>query len=499
MHRRHRPCAVATLLALSSVVLAQPSLRVTEIVGPVGCVNPIARGFTTDGKIYGNCTVANNSRAFVGTIAGGYSLIPVQSDSVGNVALNVDRNGGLVGYSIHTLPLAYWSPARWTLGGTQTDLGLPLGTYSNAKCVASNIQGRYLINAEPLGSTASRTFVSLFANTFVEIKPMLGFTECTGVDMSPNGSVIGNCDIVTNGSPGDFLATVWNLAGNPSPLPPLAGFAESRAIGIGDTGAVFGTSENPGKTPTVWTGSQPRALSLGGGTTGVPSSIDSLGNVYGSIDGKAVIWPSGGEPTDLNAILSFSTPGWVLTNALGIDGQGRILVSGVHDGTVRTGIGVYDYGSSVQVESVLVNFGYVIQGDQFSFNALDGDVLRVGRAFVPNITLPPVQVTVAGHTTYAQIRTLQIRLWSRVTVAGSFRQDIELFNFQTNTWDPVDIGHNQMSMAMHEAVLSATGTANRYRRSDGLLRARYSVRPSGFIASQAWAADHDQVEWTVAE
>jgi probable HAF family extracellular repeat protein len=139
----------------------------------------------------------------------------------------------------------------------------------------------------------------------------------------------------------DRRASLWR-DGVRTDLGTLAGDASSTALAVNARGAVVGwsgTSNGSVSHAFIWSVGSMRDLgTLHHGTNSAALAINAMGEVVGwsdASDGRphAFLWRSG-RMQDLNqAIPEYS--GWVLTQASGINRQGEITGTGVHEGQTR--------------------------------------------------------------------------------------------------------------------------------------------------------------------
>lgn len=483
---------ILALLATNAMAYGQYSYKVHEITPPPGANEAQGTGIYTDGRVILYAVFSNAIKPYVGPAGGPYTVLPVPNGNI--IAYPYQSNSsGLIPGTVYVANPVGFQPVWWDSNLQLNTMGLPLG-FTSAQTWSVNDRGQFLINGD---SPTPRAFLWDSLSGYRVRNPLPGYDECQGESVLWDGTIVGTSNKRINGSGVQYVGTYWPPDGTPTALPPIQGQTQVRGLSGNSSGTIVGDVWQA-HGALRWKNLAPEFLPGATGNNGVGRFVNEAGDAYGEINSQAVIWPNTGGVVNLNDMIDPQTPGWRLDAALRADAAGTILIYGDHNGRIGVnGTAVPYYGELLGVDLVTVNFGYIVQGDDYSLSAKDGDVLRIGRAFIPVISLPPVQVTVAGHTPYATLGNLALTCWSRVTVAGSFMQDIELFNFQTNTWDTTDVKHSPLTRSLGEAQLQATGNVARYRRADGVLRARYHVRSTGFVATQAWAADHDLVQWTV--
>lgn len=145
-----------------------------------------------------------------------------------------------------------------------------------------------------------------------------------------------------------------------------------------------------------------------------------------------------------------------------------------------------------------VTLGQRQTGDLTSFRSTDGNVMRVCKFVVPNQSVAPVQVTVEANAPVPVSSTLAFSTNSRMASAGSFSQQLELWNWAGNGWDATDTRTDAVNTTMTQRDLAATGNLARYYQNGTfLLRARYQVRKTGPSAVSAWCHEMDRAVWVL--
>ena len=126
-------------------------------------------------------------------------------------------------------------------------------------------------------------------------------------------------------------------------LPTLGG-PRSHAMDINASNVVVGIAWTAGAQPHAvrWTlngaGNVTQTLDLGvlpGASSSAAYAIGGTGEIVGTSNDRAVRWGAGGgAPTDLNGLIPAGM-GWDLRSATGVDGAGRIVGTGRHQGRGR--------------------------------------------------------------------------------------------------------------------------------------------------------------------
>ena len=159
----------------------------------------------------------------------------------------------------------------------------------------------------------------------------------------------GSGDIV--GVSGDDIssAVLWAKKGSIVNLGTLPGFTHSEAVSINESGVIAGVATGVGQfsnrsRAVIWGLAGQAAQDLGvlpGGDSSRARDINARGEVVGtstSADGnRAFIWTAATGMLDLNTLIT--VPGLVITDALGINSRGDIVVAG-HDAVQGTSAGI---------------------------------------------------------------------------------------------------------------------------------------------------------------
>jgi probable HAF family extracellular repeat protein len=354
-------CACAIVLA--SPAAAQPAgaaaaYEIIEVPPPAGASGAysLALGINDLGQVAGMAeTVAGlrRDRAFLWTDADGDGeLDPAEATDLGSLAFGsggsataMNNLGLVVGWDTNSHGFV-WTPSTPNgTTGNMTDLGAvgPLpgaGTYSDA----------YGINdaGQVVGSTTTATsFRQAYVWQNGVMTDLNVGSESEGYGINGRGQVVGMMFIGAGQEP--FLWTPGVPNGNTGSFVHLgvAGYA----FAINDPGQVAGFFTTPTGshgflwTPTTPNGSSGSMVDLGtlgvlpnGGAGSVARGVNDKGQVVGfsftaAGDIHAFLWERG-TMRDLNDLIDAGT-GWVLENATAIDGAGRIVGAGVHNGKTR--------------------------------------------------------------------------------------------------------------------------------------------------------------------
>lgn len=136
-----------------------------------------------------------------------------------------------------------------------------------------------------------------------------------------------------------------------------------------------------------------------------------------------------------------------------------------------------------------VNFGAISSNPFGCLEDRDGTPLRICRAFVPNVTVPPIQFVLASTPVAAGTTELALFYKSRMTAAGSFQETVEVLNANTGVFDPqVTLTANLSGHVVNAPITNATN----YVPTTRVITSRFKVRPTGFVATQAYCYELDQ-------
>lgn len=152
---------------------------------------------------------------------------------------------------------------------------------------------------------------------------------------------------------------------------------------------------------------------------------------------------------------------------------------------------------TVVPQSVVVRLGRVQSGGLQDLASDDGQELVVCRFFVPNTQVAPVTVEIDGQTNYATVNRLAFAASGKMVHGGVFTQTLDLFDYQANAFSVVDVRTDPVTTSKTRRELWATGSADRYRGPNGVLKGRYRIRQTGVGAVAVWCHGQDHVEFIV--
>ncbi|MBS1715829.1 MAG: hypothetical protein JST30_15995 [Armatimonadetes bacterium] len=139
-----------------------------------------------------------------------------------------------------------------------------------------------------------------------------------------------------------------------------------------------------------------------------------------------------------------------------------------------------------EIDATVVKLGKLVQGGASSLLHRDGNMIRVDKFFVPNATVPPVNVEVEFDNGLDPSTVLSTGFhWTgNVTTSGSFRLTLEVFNRQTSLWETLVATTVRQTETDRNA--SMAGSMSAYADANGRVLTRYTVKPTGPIGSLGW-------------
>ena len=274
----------------SSALIFLANNNVEEVAGEQGVgntANSIAYGINDQGEVAGAFNTDVSLRPFRALRKAGLQELALPPGSNGGVAYSINEQGEAAGYVSGASGIR---PVWWSRRG-DVQLLQSIGN-ATAKALALNDRGDFVgvSGAGPKGAVAWPR-----KGGVVSLGTLPGYTHSEAVSVSQNGAIVG---VATgaSGFPNRTRAMLWRSAGAAvQDLGTLPGGSDSRARAVNNRGEVVGTSTN---------------------TDGV----------------RAFIWTAATGMLDLNKLVT--VPGLVMTDALGINKKGDILVMG-HDGQAQ--------------------------------------------------------------------------------------------------------------------------------------------------------------------
>jgi hypothetical protein len=139
--------------------------------------------------------------------------------------------------------------------------------------------------------------------------------------------------------------------------------------------------------------------------------------------------------------------------------------------------------------------GILMSGNLQSLFNSDDNRLEIRPGFVLNQSEPPVQLVVESTARTDTIARLQFRLEARVNTQN-ISQSIQLFNFQTNSYETVDTRPATLTDSIVD--IDITTNASRFvQPGTNLIRARITYISSGLVLIYPWLVGIDQTVWTI--
>ncbi|MGE0002433.1 MAG: hypothetical protein AB7T05_10230, partial [Fimbriimonadaceae bacterium] len=214
------------------------------------------------------------------------------------------------------------------------------------------------------------------------------------------------------------------------------------------------------------------------------------GAAYSSDFDKATLWSPIDGIVELNSLIDPSTPGWDL-KALAINPRGLLVGWGEINGTVHACVAV----PVSTPKSINVVFGKHAGGDLDSMENADGESLDVCKFIVPNQNVSPVTVEFEAECAIKSPFAYRVRSTTSTSIAGSFQQVVDLYDWQTMAYSPVDLRTDSLGTAWKTVELQGSGSLARYVGPGRTMRARIRVRPTGPVSGSAWCVRFDRIEF----
>ncbi|MBS1715551.1 MAG: hypothetical protein JST30_14580 [Armatimonadetes bacterium] len=468
--------------------------KVYQLDGPPGALSYTPLNMSRDGRIVGFARLESGTYAYAGTPEGGYDFLPGLAWQPDSKCMGGSVTGQLAGQIFDVIGRP--GAVSWSQDGTVTPIGIPDGQ-TQATGLGCDEVGNVVVRAGNGDPRTERPYRWSPTSGYQVLQPLAGTNAAWPSDMLPGGYIVGTSRQYLGQTAVEDRATRWNPNGGPELLPHPLTSSHSFALSGSSSETVVGYCQLSGRNrAVVWRATVPTLLD-DGGLTSMARAVSPHGDVYGFTGLSAAFWRAPGWAlSDMNTMIDPSTQGWTLQEVVAVGPDGRVFGTGTFHGVPGTPfIAVPVYGDDVFPAAATVNIGWLALGDYFSFSANDGDVFRVCKFTVPNLQVPPVQVTLSAFSPNATYTKLSLAAVSRAMVSGLFRQTLELYDFRRGDYDPTDVRTDPMTRQWRSDELEATGDIKRYIRTDRLVRARYSVRCIGPSSVPGWCVEHDQVKW----
>ena len=314
----------ATVLASAPMARAQSSYTLIDI-GALTGGNTIVKKINLNGEVVGNSgkIYGVHTRAFIrrasslinlGTLPGGdYSS-----------ASDINHSTTVVGDSNTSTGIRAF---QWTPTGGMQDLGTLPGD-SDSRAFGINDSGQVVgYSSGPHGITA---FLWSSSTGMTSLGTLPGGRNSEAFDLNNPGSVVG----VSSNSSGEKHAFLWTSGSGMQDLGVLGGDTISEAHRINNQGSIIGSSTGRGRTHAfLWNaGTGMQDLGTLGGDFSDALDQNNKGEVVGTSTAgngaRAFHWSSSTGMQDLNSLIPANS-GVVLTTAIGINNNGRIVAIGV--------------------------------------------------------------------------------------------------------------------------------------------------------------------------
>lgn len=178
-------------------------------------------------------------------------------------------------------------------------------------------------------------------------------------------------------------------------------------------------------------------------------------------------------------------------NFLGDPNGGRLMSNAIE--WVSHGAG----GQAFFPTNYTLRFGQVTSGGTGNLTAIDGNVMKACKAFVPNLTVAPVTIELNGTSPVTNPSSFRFRTWSRMATGGSYSITLDLYDWSTSSFSPTDTFTDSIGLPFKATTVQGSGTLSRFIGSANSVRARYRIKPTGFVATPVWCHELDQAVWFV--
>jgi probable HAF family extracellular repeat protein len=279
-----------------------------DLRGDAGTDFSTSYGLNDNGEVVGALNTTTSMRPFRATRGSSFRILPLLSGDNGGIAYSINENGEAVGFSSGKTGVR---PVWWTVDGNVNALQGLAGNFNYALDLndSGDIVG---VSGEAL----KEAVLWPDKGAAVALGTLPGFIGSEAVSINNQNEIVGFAT-GTNANPNLSRAVLWKpLMHSIQDIGTLPGGSESRARDINDRGEVVGTSTS------------------------------SHGN-------RAFIWTAAEGMLDLNTL--FVLPGVVVTDAMGINKTGDIVVIGHMQETASADpAGGHDHGDHEQPRQIFV-------------------------------------------------------------------------------------------------------------------------------------------------
>ncbi|MCC6404636.1 MAG: hypothetical protein IT207_11570 [Fimbriimonadaceae bacterium] len=478
---------LTSILAAATYAAAFPRYVVTDLGDlPGGADLSRAMDSNEAGYVVVTGTSAVGESAFVWSRAGGRVPLPGLPGRPQTIVFSINEHGVISGAAHDgTWPTGY-RPVLWTTSGQVTELTLPSGVDWAFQGHLSD-QGMLVT----WGGTPSgrRGLIWRAGSGWEVVAPPAGYSECGLSSVNNKGEVCGWAD----NDPFLYINGAW------IPLDVPAGGLDAYPNFITDEGRSGGYVR---VGSSLWIAGQwnrdgdfiqspqyPGSNSMDCFTASAEGGLVS-GSTFDGGFGTATLWSPVDGVVSVNSLLDPSTLGWHL-NAMFIEPDRTMIGWGQTNG-VEHACAAVPVGNPI---SMNVLFGRHSAGNLENMAEADGYSLDVCKFIVPNQTVAPVTVEFDGSCALTKPFAYLLRATSSTSVAGSFEQTTDLFDWQSGDYGSGDSRTDALGTAWKTVELAGSGNLARYVGPGQSMRARFRIKPNGPVSGSAWCVRFDRVEF----
>lgn len=485
----------ALFFFMTSSSFAQTRYKLVDLGDfPGGYDASSATAISSDGRICGVGTIVSNRvhQLYWDSTSGRIDLGTINNIPGFSYAYGVNSNGTVVGENWANGAML---PSIWETGaGIQALPGLSSGG-GIASAVAINDAGQIAGS-----SLTDADYHAVRWNTPNSIEDL----GVVGTDTSSRSNGIGPDGRVVGFSKGSSeQAFLWSSEGGMTVIGQLQAGVDCEAWSINAAGQVVGTSYGAINRAFLWT-SASGMVDLGDGPNGAQSmiaySINDGGDVVGTYSdltgSHGYIWSSSIGAQDLTTLLTSNTGSWTVFNAAAINNKGWIAASAKTPSNTR--------GHAVLLKPVYflhptafdISIGSLKSGSLGDLSQDDNVAVQICKAFVPNFNSPFVRVTASTPVPITVASTVRFSVRSKMSHAGSFRQDISLWDSVANSY--TDLRQDTLGLNYSTIEVQASAPGNLIDVNSNVT-ARIEIRRTGFASVAVPCAEFDAVTWQIEE
>ncbi|MCH7905479.1 MAG: SBBP repeat-containing protein [Armatimonadetes bacterium] len=406
----------------------------------------------------------------------------------------------------------------------------PGNGFDGAVAVAIDDAGNVYVTGESNGSGSRADYVTIKYDTNGNILwekryngPSNSFDEATALVVDSAGNVYVTGDSFGGIDTGEDYATIkydtnGNLLWERRYNGPASGYDSAAALAVDSGGNVYitGSSSGSGTAKDYTTLKYDSNGSLlwvrrysgpnNGNNVATALALDTAGNVY----------ITGGSPNLAGdyeyATLKYNPNGNLLWEirfhgpenisdvavALALDRAGNVYVTGhsYSSGTFQD-YATIKYSQSVEVlpDSYELFRGFLTGGGLAELLASDDSYLTVQPGITLNQAERQVQLVIVGTSPTETPTELQIRVEAHAEI-NNIGQWIELWNYDTSSWEEVDF----MIATMADSIVEVSITTNPERFIEAgtkQMKAKVSYKEAGIVLSFPWLISFDETVWVI--